>query len=55
MMDNRMRTFPKLLQCDPCEMHSVYGDPRYAALTAELTDLLHDHQAAVGDRPHVPA
>ena len=40
------------LQRDPCEMHSVYGDPRYAALTAELTDLLHELQAAVGDRPH---
>ena len=32
-------------------MHSVYGDPRYAALTAELTDLLHELQAAVGDLP----
>ena len=39
---------------DPHEMHSVYGDPAYAPLTAELTDLLHNLQAAVGDRPHVP-
>ena len=39
------------LQCDPCEMHSVYGDPRCAALTAELTDLLHELQAAVRPAP----
>jgi hypothetical protein len=32
----------------------VYGDPGYAALTAELSDLLHELQAAVGDRPYVP-
>ena len=42
------------LQRDPYEMHSVYGHPDYAALTGELTDRLHDLQAAVGDRPHVP-
>ena len=42
------------LQRDPCEMRSVYGDPRYTTLTAELTDLLHELQATVGDRPHVP-
>ena len=68
-MDNRLQTFPKLLragraeepewelfdlQRDPREMHSVYGDPAYAALTADLTDLLHDLQAAVGDRPYLP-
>ena len=35
-------------------MHSVYGDPAYAAITGELTGLLHDLQAAVGDRPYLP-
>ena len=35
-------------------MHSVYDDPANAALTGDLTGLLHDLQAAVGDRPHVP-
>ena len=42
------------LQRDPYEMHSVYGDPACAALTGELTDLLHDLQSAVGDRPYLP-
>ena len=40
------------LQRDPHELRSVHGEPGYAALTAELTDLLHELQAAVGD--HVP-
>ena len=43
-----------LRQRDPREMHSVYADPACAALTGELTDLLHDLQSAVGDRPYLP-
>ena len=41
------------LQRDPYELRSVYGEPGYAELTAELTGLLQELQAAVGDRPHV--
>ncbi len=35
-------------------MHSVYDDPAYAAPTGKPTDLLHELQAAVGDRTYVP-
>ena len=42
------------LHRDPREMHSVYGDQAYASLTTELTDLLHNLQAAVGDQPYLP-
>lgn len=42
------------LQRDPYELRSVYGEPGYAGLTAELTEILHELQAAVGDQPHVP-
>ena len=41
------------LQRDPYELRSVYGEPGYAELTAELTGLLQELQGAVGDRPHV--
>ena len=37
------------LQEDPCELHSVYHDPAYAAIVVELKDELHRRQAVVGD------
>ncbi|MPZ73506.1 MAG: sulfatase-like hydrolase/transferase [Nitriliruptorales bacterium] len=39
------------LEDDPVEIHSVYDDPAYATLRAELTDELHRLQAEVGDAP----
>jgi arylsulfatase A-like enzyme len=37
------------LQEDPCELRSVYDDPAYAEVRAQLTDELHRLQAEVGD------
>ncbi len=37
------------LEQDPYELNSVYDDPAYAATVSELTDLLHQLQAEVGD------
>jgi len=37
------------LEKDPCELSSVYGDPEYADVVAELTDELHRLQEKVGD------
>ena len=40
------------LQEDPREMHSVYHDPEYAEVVAELTDEMHRLQREVGDEPY---
>jgi arylsulfatase A-like enzyme len=40
------------LQNDPREMRSVYGDPAYAQIQADLTRQLADMQAEVADQPH---
>ena len=37
------------LERDPTELHSVYDDPRYAAVRSELKRELHRLQAEVGD------
>jgi len=39
------------LEKDPCELRSVYSDPAYAPVVAELKDELHRLQSAVGDKP----
>jgi arylsulfatase A-like enzyme len=39
------------LQEDPGEIHSVYDDPAYAEVVAELTDALGRLQAELGDAP----
>ncbi len=43
------------LQADPHELSSVYGDPRYADVSAELKDELRRLQAELGDTDCVPA
>lgn len=37
---------------DPAEMHSVYGDPNYATVQADLHRELAQRQADYGDKPH---
>ena len=41
------------LERDPYELHSVYDDPAYAGVVAELTDELHRLQDEVGDERYV--
>jgi hypothetical protein len=41
------------LQRDPYELHSVYDDPAYAGVVAELTDELHRLQEEAGDERYV--
>ncbi len=40
------------LEKDPCELNSVYHDPAYASVVAELKDELHRLQAKLGDEPY---
>ena len=41
------------LEKDPCEMNSVYDDPAYAQIQAELTVELDRLQAEAGDQPYI--
>jgi Domain of unknown function (DUF4976) len=39
------------LDTDPHELHSVYDDPAYAAVRADLSDRLAQIQHEIGDEP----